>query len=125
MIVDSGEFQNYADFQFTGESEYTLLSSAKSDVHLDSIISELSSLRSFAIESLSSLDQLYFYSNDVESDFFNMLETYEVANLSIVDPFKNLKPIEQYKNDGDGVGAMCQFSDVMGLIQRRMSGRNP
>lgn len=123
LIVDSGEFRNYVEFQFLGDSEYTILSTAKADAHLETVISELSSLRSFAIESLSSLNQLYFYSNDVDSDFFNMLETYEVANLSVVDPFKNMKPVEQYKNDGEGVGAMCQFSDVMGLIQRRMSGR--
>ncbi|MDD5766402.1 MAG: hypothetical protein PHW79_09195 [Candidatus Marinimicrobia bacterium] len=125
LIIDSGEFQNYAEFQFSGETEYTILSSAKADTHLDSVISELCSLKSFAIESLGTLDHLYFYSNDVDSDFFNMLETYEVTNMSVIDPFKNLKPIVQYRNDGDGIGAMCQFSDVVGLIQRRMVWRKP
>ena len=47
-----------------------------------------------------------------------MLLTHDVDNLKCIDPFETIKPIDLFKDDGEGVGAMSQFIDVLGLLFR-------
>lgn len=120
LLIDSGEVRNYAEFRFKGESEYSILNIIKSDSLVDSVISELNSLRAFHNNAIGTLDKVYFYSNEVDSDFFKMLLTYEVENLRIVDPFKIMRPVNFYQSDANESGAICQYTAIMGLIMRRI-----
>jgi len=122
IVIDSGEFRQLIQFEINDLENYSILRSSSADDIGKKIVSEINGIRTFAYDSLSSIDRLYYYSHNVDSGFFNMLLTYDVANLKTVNPFENFKPVNMYADDGDGIGAMCQFIDLLGLMFRDIPG---
>lgn len=122
LLVDSGEFFQYLEFEFTDDLKFSVISNSSPDSPGEEVILELNAMKTLSNDRVDSLDYLFFYCHDVDSDFFNMLLTYEVENMGTVDPFSVYKPLNLYKDDGEGIGAMCQFLDVMGLMLRIMPG---
>ncbi len=122
LLVDSGEFFQYLEFEFTDDLKFSIISSSSPDSLGEKVISELNAMKTLSNDQVDSIDHLFFYTHDVDSEFFNMLLTYEVENMSTIDPFSVYKPLSLYKNDGEGAGAMCQFLEIMGLILQVMSG---
>ncbi|MCD6440630.1 MAG: hypothetical protein J7L86_02430 [Candidatus Marinimicrobia bacterium] len=120
IVIDSGEFRQLVQFEINDPENYSILRSSSADEIGKKIVSEINGIRTFAYDSLSSIDRLYYYSHNVDSAFFNMLLTYDVANLKTINPFENFKPVNMYANDGDGIGAMCQFIDLLGLMFREI-----
>lgn len=122
LVIDSGEFRQLVRFEFSDLENYSILSSTSSDDIGEKVVAEINGIRTFEAEELSAVDRLYYYSHEVDSEFFNMLLTYDVENMKTIDPFENHKPIDLYEDDGNGIGAMCQFIDLMGLMIRKMPG---
>ena len=118
LIVDSGEFRQFIEFKFNDNSQFEIINNSSPDVLGLDVTKELDAIRSFSQSRINSLDKMFYYSHETDSEFFNMLMTYGIDNLKIVDPFEKHKPLEVYKGDGEGVGAMCQFLDVIGLAMR-------
>ncbi|MCG2715555.1 MAG: hypothetical protein L6422_04600 [Candidatus Marinimicrobia bacterium] len=122
LVIDSGEFRQLVRFEFSDLENYTILSSTSSDDIGEKVVAGINGIRSFEAERLTAVDRLYYYSHEVESEFFNMLLTYGLENMKTIDPFENHKPVDLYEDDGYGIGAMCQFIDLMGLMIRKMPG---
>ena len=122
LVIDSGEFRQLVRFEFSDLKNYSILSSTSSDDIGEKVVAGINGIRTFEAEGLSAVDRLYYYSHEVDSEFFNMLLTYDVENIKTIDPFENHKPIDLYEDDGNGIGAMCQFIDLMGLMIRKMPG---
>ncbi len=122
LVIDSGEFRQLVRFEFSDLENYSILSSTSSDDIGEKVVAGLNGIRTFEAEGLNAVDRLYYYSHEVDSEFFNMLLTYDVENMKTIDPFENHKPVDLYEDDGNGIGAMCQFIDLMGLMIRKMPG---
>jgi len=84
----------------------------------EKIISQINDLKNFSSEELGLIDNLYFFTHNVDSEFYNMLLTYDIPNLKCINPFEKYKPVDLYSDDGEGTGAMSQFLDVQGLLFR-------
>ncbi|MCK4716781.1 MAG: hypothetical protein KAT54_08235 [Candidatus Marinimicrobia bacterium] len=122
LVIDSGEFRQLVRFEFSDLENYSILSSTSSDDIGEKVVAGINGIRTLEAEGLSAVDRLYYYSHEVDSEFFNMLLTYDVENMKTIDPFENHKPVDLYEDDGNGIGAMCQFIDLMGLMIRKMPG---
>lgn len=120
IVVDQGEYRQLVHFEFSDSESYSISIASSPDDIGEKVVTAINSIRTFASDSLSGIDRLYYYAHNVDSEFFNMLLTYDIDNMKIIDPFKNLKPIDMYEADGDGIGAMCQFIDLMGLMYRKI-----
>lgn len=120
LIIENDEFSQYFEFGFTDSENYQVTKFACPDQHGRGIIDQLNGLRTFQTEKIDVLDRVYFFSDNVTTEFFNILLTYEVENFVCFNPFQTIKPVDMDMSDGDGVGAMCQFADVLGLLLRFM-----
>jgi len=120
LVIDQGNFRQYCRFSFADIETYRILHKSSADDISEKIVAELNGIRTFEIESFSAVDRVYFYSHSVDSEFFNMLLTYDIENLKTIDTFEKYKPEKLYEEDGDGIGAMCQFIELLGLMFRKM-----
>jgi len=122
VLVDSGEFRAYAEFEIVDNAEFVISRRSSPDDIIEKVVEELNQAQYSSATQLESLDYLYYYSHEVDSDFFNIVLMNELENMKPATPFLTHTPLKLYLDDGDGDGAMCQFMDVMGLMLRRMSG---
>jgi len=120
MVVDRGEYCQLVHFEFKDAENYSIISASSPDDVGEKVVAAINNIRTFASDSLSGIDRLYYYSHNVDSEFFNMLLTYDIDNMKVIDPFEKFKPKDLYQADGDGIGAMCQFIDLMGLMYRKI-----
>jgi len=118
LIVRGGEFNQYIEFVLDENSGYQILTNSNPAEDGEKVVSQINDLRNFSSEELGYLDNLYFFTHNVDSEFYNMLLTYDVANLKCINPFEKIKPVDLFKDDGEGTGAMSQFLDVLGLLFR-------
>ncbi len=122
IVIDSGEFRQLLRFEFSDLENYSIIHQTSADEIGEKVVAEINGIRTFETENLSVIDRLYFYSYEVDSEFFNMLLTYDIKNMKTLDPFERFVPVDLYEEEGNGIGAMCQFVDLMGLILRKMPG---
>jgi len=120
LIVENGEFKQYLEFDLPDATNYAINVMSNPEGEGEKVVAQINDLRTFKSDQINALDNLYFFSHDPDSEFFNMLLTYDLDNMHVLDPFADIKPIDLYTGDGDGPGAMCQFLDVMGLLLRFM-----
>jgi len=120
IVIDNGEYCQLVHFEFRDAENYSIISASSPDEVGEKIVAAINNIRTFASDSLSGIDRLYYYSHNVDSEFFNMLLTHDIDNMKIIDPFEKFKPKDLYQADGDGIGAMCQFIDLMGLMYRKI-----
>lgn len=120
LVLAGGEFRQLVHFNLKDAADYSITQCSSPDEIGDQVVKEINKIRTFEGDSISTLDHLYYYSQQVESEFFNMLLTYDIDNMKILDPFALKKAEELYDGDGSGIGAMCQFIDLMGLIIRKL-----
>lgn len=118
LIVKDNEFNQYIEFKFDGDSGYNILVNSSPAEDGERIVSQINDIRNFNSEEMVLVDNLYFFTHNVDSEFYNMLLTYDISNLKCIDPFEKIKPFDIYKEDGEGTGAMSQFLDVLGLLFR-------
>lgn len=118
LFIKSGEFRQYVEFILNDNSGYEILVNSNPGEDGEKVISEINELRNFNSETIEIVDNLYFFTHDVDSELYNMVLTHDVDNLKCIDPFETIKPIDIYKDDGEGPGAMSQFLDVLGLLFR-------
>ena len=124
IVIDSGDVRQLCRFDFADMENYTILHKSSADDIGEKVIADLNGIRTFKMENFSAVDRIYFYSHVVDSEFFNMLLTYDIEHLKTIDTFEKIKPVELYEEDGSGVGAMCQFIDLLGLMFRKMPKEN-
>jgi len=120
IVIDGGEFRQQCRFDFADIENYNILHKSSADDICEKVIADINGIRTFELEKFSAVDRIYYFSYAVDSEFFNMLLTYDVENLKIIDTFEKYKPVVLYEEDGSGVGAMCQFIDLLGLMFRKM-----
>ena len=120
LVIDSGDFRQWCRFTFPDMESYSILHKSSADDISEKIIADINGIRTFEVENFSAVNKIYYYSYSVDSEFFNMLLTYDIENLKTVDTFKDYKPVQIYEDDGSGIGAMCQFIDILGLMFRKM-----
>ncbi len=118
LLIKSGEISQYLEFNLNENGEYEILADSHPGEGGEKVVSQINDLRNFSRETIEDIDNLYFFTYDVDSEFFNMLLTYDTNNLKCINPLENFKPKELYKEDGLGPGAMSQFLDVVGLLFR-------
>jgi len=124
IVIDSGDVRQLCRFNFSDMENYTILHKSSADDIGEKVIADLNGIRTFEMENFSAVDRIYYYSHAVDSEFFNMLLTYDIEHLKTIDTFENNKPVELYEEDGSGIGAMCQFIDLLGLMFRKMPKEN-
>ncbi len=117
-LVDSNEFRQYLEFKFVDENGFTLSRQSSPDELGQDVIAELAEIKGFEREAIESLDRLFIYSHQFDSELYNMILSFGIDNLVNMDPFQKMQPIELYQEDGEGAAAMSQFMDVMGLMVR-------
>ncbi len=120
LLIKSGEISQYLEFDLNNNGDYNILVDSSPNEDGENIVSQINKLRNSSSETIQDIENLYFFTYDVNSEFYNMLLTYDIDNLRCVDPFENFKPVKIYQDDGSGPGAMSQFLDVMGLLYRFM-----
>ncbi|MDO9548108.1 MAG: hypothetical protein Q7J65_03985 [Candidatus Marinimicrobia bacterium] len=120
IVIDSGDFRQLCRFDFSDMENYTILHKSSADDIAEKVIADINGIRTFEMENFSAVDHIYYYSHAVDSEFFNMLLTYDVKNLKTIDTFENIKPVEIFEENGSGIGAMCQYIDLLGLMFRKM-----
>ncbi|MBN2602123.1 MAG: hypothetical protein JXR87_09030 [Candidatus Marinimicrobia bacterium] len=120
IVIDSGDFRQLCRFNFSDMENYTILHKSSADDIGEKVIADINGIRTFELENFSAVDRIYFYSYSVDSEFFNMLLTYDIDNLKNIDTFEKHKPLDLYQEDGSGTGAMCQYIDLLGLMFRKM-----
>jgi hypothetical protein len=120
IVIEGGEYRQLLHFEFTDSENYSITATSSPDDIGENIVATINSIRTFASDSLSGIDRLYYYAHNVDSGFFNMLLTYDIENMKTIDPFVKFKPKDLYEADGDGIGAMCQFIDLIGLMYRKI-----
>jgi hypothetical protein len=125
LLIENDEVYQHITFKFIDAEHYQIDRFANPDQRGLEIITEINRLRTYQSDTITLLDQLFFYSYDVTEEFFNILLTFELDNFTCYDPLTKFKPVELYLGDGDGVGAMCQFTDVLGLLLRFMPEEQP
>jgi len=118
LLIKSGEFSQYLEFVLDENAGYKILVNAGPGKDGEKVIAQINDLRNFSNDTIETADNLYFFTHNVDSEFYNMLLTHDVDNLKCIDPFETIKPIDLFKDDGEGVGAMSQFIDVLGLLFR-------
>ncbi|MGC9363354.1 MAG: hypothetical protein ACP5FZ_02155 [Fidelibacterota bacterium] len=120
LIIESGNFSQLCRFEFPDMENYIIHhKSSASDIG-EKIIADINGIRTFELETFSAVDRIFYYSYTVDSEFFNMLLTYNIENFSTIDTFAGKKPVRLYEDDGNGIGAMCQFIDLLGLMYRKI-----
>jgi len=120
IVIDSGDFRQLCRFDFSDMENYTILHKSSADDISEKVIADINGIRTFELENFSAVDRIYYYSYSVDSEFFNMLLTYDIKNLKNIDTFEKYKPLNLYQEDGSGTGAMCQYIDLLGLMFRKM-----
>ncbi len=118
LLVKSGEFDQYLEFTLNDNAGYQILASSSPGRDGEKTVEQINAIRNFSSEELNSVDNLYFFTHNVDSEFYNMFLTYDIPNLKCIDPFIKVKPVDLFKDDGEGTGAMSQFLDVVGLLYR-------
>ncbi|MFH1213741.1 MAG: hypothetical protein V1681_06610 [Candidatus Neomarinimicrobiota bacterium] len=118
IIIKSDEFNQYIEFKLGDHSDYSILVNSNPGEDGEKVVSQINDLRNFSSEVIDSVDNLYFFAHDIDSEFYNMVLSYDISNLKCIDPFDNIKPVDLYKDDGEGTGAVSQFLDVLGLLFR-------
>jgi len=118
LIIKSDEINQYLEFTFDENIGYKILTNSNPAEDGEKIISQINDLKNFSSEELGLIDNLYFFTHNVDSEFYNMLLTYDIPNLKCINPFEKYKPVDLYSDDGEGTGAMSQFLDVQGLLFR-------
>ncbi|MCD6099299.1 MAG: hypothetical protein J7K33_01825 [Candidatus Marinimicrobia bacterium] len=117
-LMKGSNIISLTSFTLMEGGSYKILSKSNHNEEMVSLIEELDRVRFSPTDKLRTVEKFYVYSYDTYSDYFNIFLTYRVDNIEVVDPFIKFKPLRLYKGDGDGAGAMSQFTDVVGLLYR-------
>lgn len=124
LVIEAGTFSQLCRFEFPDMENYKILHKSSASDLGEKIVANINGIRTFELEQFSAVDRIYYYSFSVDSEFFNMLLTYDIENFNTIDTFANKKPVRLFEDDGNGIGAMCQFIDLLGLMFRKIPKEN-